>query len=299
MAEQTTAFFSDEAGKQQARIAELDKKLSDYKEKHKDSLPELAQLNLQVSDRTELELHDAENRIAAYDSQEVLLRAQLAQINPTSQVYSDTGQRVMGVDDRLKSLRSQLADYKARYASGHPDIVNTEREIAGLEKESTASNSGSGETARRLSEAQAQLGRAREKYTADHPDVVRLTHLVAELEKELSRTTAGCRSENPRPCRQSGVHPSQKDSWTRLNVERATAMAKRDELRAKLNDFEGRLAQAPAVERAYRELARDLESAQAEISAIAQQTGRRAGFATPRNRAQGRAFYHDRAAIAA
>ena len=74
------------------------------------------------SDRTELELHDAENRIAALDSQEVLLRAQLAQLNPTSQVFSDTGQRVMGVDDRLKALRSQLADYKARYAPDHPDV---------------------------------------------------------------------------------------------------------------------------------------------------------------------------------
>src|SRR6202521_1127584 len=65
MAEQTTAFFSEEAAKQEARIAELDKKLADYKQKHQNSLPELSQLNLQVSDRTGLELRDAENRIAA------------------------------------------------------------------------------------------------------------------------------------------------------------------------------------------------------------------------------------------
>ena len=138
MAEQTTAFFAEETAKQEARIDELDKKLAAYKEKHQDSLPDLNQLNVQTSDRTELDLHDAENRIAALDAQEVLLRAQLAQLNPTSQVFSDTGQRVMGVDDRLKALRSQLADYKARYAPDHPDVLSTEREIAGLEKESLA-----------------------------------------------------------------------------------------------------------------------------------------------------------------
>src|SRR3984957_16333835 len=81
MAEQTTAFFADEAAKQQARIIALDKQLADYKQKHQDRLPELAQLNVQISDRTELELRDAENRIATIDSQQVMLRAQLAQLN--------------------------------------------------------------------------------------------------------------------------------------------------------------------------------------------------------------------------
>src|SRR5271166_2943781 len=68
MAEQTTAFFAEEAAKQQARIVEIDKELAVYKQKHQDSLPELSQLNLQVSDRTELELRDAENRIAALNA---------------------------------------------------------------------------------------------------------------------------------------------------------------------------------------------------------------------------------------
>ena len=40
----------------------------------------------------------------------------------------------MSAEDRLKALKSQLAGYKARYAPGHPDIVNAEREIAGLGK---------------------------------------------------------------------------------------------------------------------------------------------------------------------
>jgi succinoglycan biosynthesis transport protein ExoP len=272
MAEQTTAFFSEEAAKQEARIAELDKKLADYKQKHQDSLPELAQLNWQVSDRTGLELHDAENRIAAIDSQEVLLRAQLAQLNPTSQVYSDTGQRVMGVEDRLKSLKSQLASYKARYAPGHPDIVNTEREIAGLEQEAKAHDDTS-DIARRLSEAKSQLSRAQEKYTPDHPDVIRLRHLVGELETEMAAQPAAAAARKIEEHADNPVYIQVKGQLDALTSERASAETKRDELRAKLDDYERRMARAPAVERDYRELARDLENAQLKYQQIRAKQG--------------------------
>jgi uncharacterized protein involved in exopolysaccharide biosynthesis len=272
MAEQTTAFFSEQAAAQQAHIIELDKKLADYKQKHQDSLPDLAQLNMQVSDRTELELHDAENRIAALDSQLILLRAQLAQLNPTSQVYSDTGQRVMGVEDRLKSLRSELAGYKARYAPGHPDIVNTEREIAGLEKESKVRDAAS-DVARQLSDAEAQLSRAQEKYTADHPDVIRLQHLVAELQRELAAQPSAGAAQKAQDHADNPVYIQVKGQLDALAVERQRAEVKRDELRAKLDDYDRRLARAPAVERDYRELARDLENAQFKYQQIRAKQG--------------------------
>src|SRR5271155_3721261 len=132
LSQQTSAFFSEEASRQSARIAELDKNFAAFKEQHRDELPELAQLNIQTAERTELDLRDAENRIAALDSQRVLLQAQLAQISPNTQVYSDSGQRVFGAEDRLKALKSQLASYKARYAPGHPDVISTQREVEGL-----------------------------------------------------------------------------------------------------------------------------------------------------------------------
>lgn len=267
LAEQTTEFFEEETGKQEARINELDKKLADYKEKHKDSLPDLAQLNMQISDRTELDLRDAENRVASLDAQQVLLRAQLAQLNPTLQVFSDTGQRVMGVEDRLKALRSELADYKARYAPDHPDIISTEREIAGLEREELAEkaktrDTATSDTARQLSEARAQLARAREKYTGDHPDVIRLTHLVNELESQLAAHPLVGDSQIIEASADNPVYIQVKGQLDAATIDKQSAEIKRDELRAKLDQYERRLAQAPVVERDYRELARDLENAQ-------------------------------------
>src|ERR1700676_2986881 len=95
LGQQPATFFSEESARQAAHIADLDKNLTAFKQKHNNDLPELVQLNLQTMERTELELHDAQNKLDALDSQRVLLEAQLAQINPPSQVFSDTGQPVM------------------------------------------------------------------------------------------------------------------------------------------------------------------------------------------------------------
>lgn len=272
MAEQTSAFFTEEAARQQARIVELDKALAEFKQKHQDRLPELSQLNMQVSDRTELELRDTENKIDSLDSQRVLLQAQLAQINPTSQVFSDTGQRVMSAEDRLKALKSLLAGYKARYAPGHPDIVNAEREIAGLEKQ-VKSDDGTSDIARQLDEAKAQLARASERYAPDHPDVVRLTRVVGELQKAVLTQPEGGVDAQEKTHADNPVYIQVKGQLDALIVDRKSAEVKRDELRAKLEDYDRRLAQAPAVERDYRALARDLDSAQLKYQQIRAKQG--------------------------
>jgi uncharacterized protein involved in exopolysaccharide biosynthesis len=252
--QQTSAFFGEEAGREAAHIATLDKNLAAFKEKHRDELPDLNQLNVTTMERTELELHDAENRIAALDSQRVLLEAQLAQISPNAQVFSDSGQRVFGPEDRLKALKSQLASYKAKYAPGHPDIISTQREVDGLEKLVNAEDQ-TGERLRQLSEAKAQLAAALEKYSVDHPDVVRLQRTVDSLEKAVDEEAASGKKRV-------------KGQLDALSVDRASAVEKRDELHAKYEDYEKRLAQAPEVERQFRTMARELESAQFKYQEI-------------------------------
>jgi uncharacterized protein involved in exopolysaccharide biosynthesis len=265
--QQTSAFFSEQASREQAHMAELDKKLAAFKEKHHDDLPEVAQINIQTAERTDLDLRDAENRIAAFDSQRVLLQAQLAQINPNAVVYSDTGQRVFGAEDRLKALKAQLAGYKARYGPDHPDVISTQREVDGLEKEVKAQN-GTADQLRQLSEAKAKLASDLEKYSADHPDVVRLKREVDSLEKAVqadantdTQRTEGLHADNP-------VYIQVKGELDALTVDRESAVKKRDELRAKFDDYEKRLAQSPEVERQFREIASELESAQLKYQEI-------------------------------
>jgi uncharacterized protein involved in exopolysaccharide biosynthesis len=265
--QQTSAFFVEESAREAAHIAELDKDLAAFKEKHREELPDLTQLNVQTMERTELELRDAENRVAALDSQRVLLEAQLAQISPNTQVYSDTGQRVFGTEDRLKALKSQLAAYKARYAPGHPDIISTQREVDGLEK-AVKSEDETGDRLRQLSEAKAQLAAAQEKYSPEHPDVVRLQHTVESLEKAAAEEAAVGLKRIETNHADNPVYIQVKGQLDALAVDRVSAIEKRDTLHAKFEQYERRMAQSPEVERQFRTMARDLESAQLKYQEI-------------------------------
>ena len=265
--QQTSAFFVEESAREAAHIAELDKNLSAFKEKHHNELPEFAQLNVSTKERTELDLRDTENRLAALDSQRVLLEAQLAQISPNTQVFTDSGQRVFGPEDRLKALKSQLADYKARYAPGHPDIVSTQREVDGLEKAVKAEDQ-TGERMRQLTDAKGQLAAALEKYSPDHPDVVRLQHRVDSLEKAVADEAAVGTKRIESNHADNPVYIQVKGQLDSLQVDRVGAVQKRDDLRARVEQYEKRMADSPEVERQYHTMARDLESAQFKYQEI-------------------------------
>jgi polysaccharide biosynthesis transport protein len=267
LSQQTSAFFTEEAARQSARIAELDKTLAAFKEKHHDELPELVQFNIQTAERTELDLRDAESRIAALDSQRVLLQAQLAQISPNTQVYTDSGQRVFGPEDRLKTLKSQLASYKAKYGPDHPDVLSTQREVDGLEKE-VNSEDGTADRLRQLSEAKAKLASALEKYSAEHPDVVRLQHEVDSLQRAVQDDPDAGTKQTERAHADNPVYVQVKGQLDALTVDRESAIKKRDELQAKFEDYEKRMAKSPDVERQYRVMARELESTQMKYQEI-------------------------------
>jgi uncharacterized protein involved in exopolysaccharide biosynthesis len=267
MSEQTATFFTEESQRQAAHIAELDRELADFKKKHHHDLPELAQLNVQTLERTELEVRDAQSKADSLDSERILLQAQLAQINPTYQVFSDTGQRVMGPEDRLKVLKSLLASYKAKYSPGHPDIISTQREIEGLEKE-VKSDDDTGDRLRQLDDARAQLARAREKYSPEHPDVLRLQRTVESLETSVDAAAAVGKRRPPDSHADNPVYIQVKGQLDALDIERDAAAKRLSDLHAKLDDYERRLAQSPEVEKQFREMARALDTAQLKYQEI-------------------------------
>ena len=267
LSQQTSVFFTEEAQRESAHIAELDKKLAAFKEKHQDELPDETQLNIQTVQRTELDVRDAENRLAQLDSQRVLLEAQLAQISPNTQVYSDSGQRVFGAEDRLKDLKSKLADYKARYGPDHPDVISTQREVDGLVKE-VAEEDATPDRLRQLSQAKAELAADLNKYSPEHPDVLRLKREVERLQKAVDADANAGLEKTKQGHADNPVYIQVKGELDSLVVEREGAAKKRDELQAKLDDYEKRMNKSPEVEREFREMSRDLESAQFKYQEI-------------------------------
>jgi uncharacterized protein involved in exopolysaccharide biosynthesis len=253
-------FLTDEATKLSEHIADLEKKLAEFKEKNVNTLPDLAPLNYQLMDRTEVDLRDTKNQLRSLDERKFYLEGQLAQMNPNSPMFSASGDRILDPISRLKVLKTELAGAAAQYSPDHPDVLRLQREIAGLERQ-TGVVSPNEEQAKEMSRLRTELAAAKEKYTADHPDVIRLSNALTALEASLKApatpeaVVAAEKPENP-------AYITLQSQLQAVNSDFKALTAKRDELQAKLSMHEKRLTSMPQVEREYVNLKRDYENSQ-------------------------------------
>lgn len=264
-----TSFLDDEANRLGKNIDELQAKLATFKEEHLNDLPESASVNTQLLARNEEELREVDTRVRSLDQQVVYLDAQLAQISPSSQVYTSTGERVLSPQDRLKFLRTEHARVSGIYSSTHPDVLRLEREIAGLEKNVGAVDQ-TNDLQRQLQDAKTKLAAAQERYAADHPDVVRLTRLsealttqIAEAKRAPSVPVTAVSPDNP-------AYIQVKSQREATGSELKSLQAKKTQLQVRLQELERRLETAPSVEREYTSLTREMDNAQLKYREVRQ-----------------------------
>lgn len=265
----TAEFLGAESARIGAQVTELEQRLAEFKAKNENSLPEYAQLNVQLASRARDDLRELDGRVRSLDQQIVFLDSQLAQINPTSVLYGDTGQRVLGAKDQLKILQSQYATAVATHSEAHPDVVRLKRQIEGLQQE-LGSQSNYRDTERELEQARADLAAARQTHTDAHPDVMRLSRQVSQLEEQLKnapRTPATpVRGEQP----DNPAYIQIQANREAARNERASLLAQRVQLSARLADLEQRSAATPLIERDYSALMHDLQSAQLKHGEVQQ-----------------------------
>lgn len=266
-ADDTATFLTAEGDRLSKQIDDLGAQLSAFKEQNVNNLPELSQLNMQLMSRAEEEMRETETRIRSLDQQIVYLDAQLAQLTPTAQLYTETGQRILSPADRLKTLKSEYARASAIYAPTHPDILRMKREIDGLEKQVGRVDTAN-DLARQLSDAKSQLAAAREKYAADHPDVQQLERLVASLEtamRDAPLTSEAVRADPDNPAY------IQVSAQREASINERTALQTKNSItRARIADYERRLAASPEVAREYSGIMREMENAQLKYSEVRQ-----------------------------
>ncbi len=269
LAEDASAFLREEGDRLEKRITTLDGELAKFKEKHSETLPELAQFNLEQMDRGEQQMRQLESQHASLDQQRVFLESQLAQLKPNSAMFAESGERIMSSTDRLKMLRSQLASAEALYAADHPDIARFKREIAGLEQQNPAS-ADRHDLARRVDEARTATAAAAERYGPEHPDRVRLERELTALEAKLAAMPA-----EPAAATEfkavSSDNPAFVQIQTQLSAninERKALDAQMNRLRAEITETRRKISVSPEVEKDYRELVRDYDNARAKYQEI-------------------------------
>jgi uncharacterized protein involved in exopolysaccharide biosynthesis len=266
LTEQAATFLDDEANKLSKAIEQQQQAIASFKRKHVNTLPDQSVVNTQLLTRTEEDLRDVDMQLRADDQQGTYLEAQLAQISPSSQVYTSTGERVLSPADRLKYLRTEYARVSSLYGPTHPDVVRAQREIAGLERAVGAVDS-SNDAQRQLQDAQTKLLAAEQRYAPDHPDVVRLKRQV-EILASASRDTSASAPPAANPDNPAYIQiKAQKEA---AQTQRASLQQKRAELLARIADLNTRMAMSPGVERDYNNLMREYDASELKFREVRQ-----------------------------
>jgi polysaccharide biosynthesis transport protein len=258
LANDTSTFLSGEADRLAKQVAELETKLAAFKEEHVSELPELFDVNMQLYERTDRELDEVRRSLRTTEDRKVYLESELALQNPYQTLFSETGERLLSPADRVKSLESQLAGMVGVYSEEHPDVIRTRETLAGLKAEISDTDK-KRDLAARIEAKKAELASIKQRYSDEHPEVKVLTAQINALIQMMSESVGDASAGNA-PTNPAYVQlKSQLDS---VELERQSLLTNQQRLKAKLEEVEGRLQSSPRIEKQYRELARDLQTAQ-------------------------------------
>ncbi len=268
VAEQTTSFLAKERAAIESRINQLEEDFTRFQTENRLLLPEEAAFTRQQLANIESQLDVLDRDLRALREREGFLSTQLALTNEFESARDDG--RGTTPESQLELLRAELATAAARYSSNHPDVVRLRREVSSLERvvgERSGGGGGGGSTALLDQEAalSAELASLRERYTEDHPDVVRAERQLASVRDALPSSG----SANGLGTARNGAFVQLKAQLNSVQTELNSVAQQREELLAERDQLQRRLAQAPAVEREYTRLSRELENAIADRENIA------------------------------
>lgn len=262
-AQEATNFLADEAEKLREQVLDMERQIATFKETNIDVLPEFAQLNLELRANSERELAEIDRQIRSYEQQRILLSAELARTDPVTDLYTDAGRPLLGPEDQLRVLRTDLISSSVRYGERHPDRIKLMKQVEALEQH-LGRKAATADLATQLEQLRVELDAATKRYSAEHPDVRQLARMVDLLETELGESPAG---RELRTAADQSANPNN-PAYVQLKVrvdandqELNTLRDKRDDVRQRLRDIEGYIARTPAVEREMRNMARDYQNA--------------------------------------
>lgn len=265
VAEQTEAFFASEGSEIDRRIREIEDRLTEFTTKNRELLPEEAAFKRELLSNAQAELRALDSELRSLREQESFLQTQLALTDEFEPVDRAAG--AVTPESQLEVARAELATAQARYSSGHPDLVRLRQEVSSLER--TVGRRGrNGALVEQESALSAELARLQDRYTAAHPDVQRVQReLIAVREALAQRSSASRRGGADQQRNPTYVQLSAQLNSIKADIRSGRAQI--EELQEERAALQEQLARAPAVEREYTRLTRELENAVADREALA------------------------------
>jgi polysaccharide biosynthesis transport protein len=241
-------FYAKEAGRYREQISELEKRLADFRAKNFGQLPELAEVNMSVMDRTERDLQSIDLQMQQLRSDRVFVAQQLAQAESA------------GPDaNLLQQLEMEYQQKQAIYDQNHPDLLSLRRRIDSL-KGGAASG---GSLRAQLASQRSILRQAQQRYSDDHPDIRTIQRRIETLEARIAagETTDAIAAANPAALQL-------RTQLSSIDSQLASMQTRGAQLRSKLTQLEQRVEATPLVEREYQSLTRDLELARTKYDEL-------------------------------
>ncbi|SMC26411.1 polysaccharide chain length determinant protein, PEP-CTERM locus subfamily [Desulfacinum hydrothermale DSM 13146] len=139
MAMGTTAFLKNEVEKLRRDLAEREKEVEDFKQKHMGMLPDQLESNLNILNQLQQELTTLQQRIDEQKKQELLLQDRIqdlkaGRLSPSSAVVAGERQKTPEAQ-QLEALEEKLKQARVRYTEKHPDVIALKRTIERLRQE--------------------------------------------------------------------------------------------------------------------------------------------------------------------
>jgi succinoglycan biosynthesis transport protein ExoP len=248
-AQSAQTFLSAEVSRAQTELTAQETKMAAFKQQNLGRLPDSASSNQAAIDRSERELEDLLAQSRSLRQQRIFLANRLDQAKAAPD------------NDRLRELQDEYNRLALTYDRNHPDLVTLQRQIDALKSNTVV---GGSTLQSRLDAQRALLAEVRQRYSEEHPDVKKIQRDIDDLQ---ARIAAG---EKDAP-NTTSVSPAEVQLQTEINAtdsQLASIDARSAELRGSLNQYQGRVASTPQVEREYADLSRNLEAARAQYQGL-------------------------------
>jgi succinoglycan biosynthesis transport protein ExoP len=235
--EDTTKFLEQQLEAARQNLAEQEEKVRVYKDQHLGELPTQLQSNLQILSGLQSQLQNEQDGLNADRQQSAYLESMLAQsraLQRTPKTGDGTPVGIPALDQQLDKLKAQLADLSSHYTDRHPDVRKVKDEIARVEKMRT--------------QALADL-KTSSATTSDNGNASPST--PDDLDSRDGAATFQLQGQ---------LKAVQMDM---TNKERTIA-----DLKAKMNEYQGRLNQEPVREQQFADLNRGYEQSKANYDEL-------------------------------
>ncbi len=133
-ASETTEFLEQEAQKLRENLNDAEKAISDFKQDHRDSLPEQLEIKMSILERTKAEIKAYTQQISTLQDEKRYLEIELS----SARSGQDTTKQVETPDNttelELEKTKDSLIQLSTRLTDRHPDIKALKRRISALEE---------------------------------------------------------------------------------------------------------------------------------------------------------------------